>query len=212
MSTTQQLSERLQRLYAAVGAVLGRDEVSSFKPQVTDACPPDQLPEFLKTSSRRFKLTSWDFGGGIPQAELDNKAWAAIHNTSIFYDHCCTWAHQNNIARDEVNAVTAGCLALRIIRDLDVSEKHPQTRANTCGLSPQLANIQRVLQIRSSQSTQSKATSVGGIVVVGGDPGLAIIGDVINGRTGKTVHAFPDIIEEGIAAWETFLRSKGALS
>lgn len=143
--TTEELSARLQRIYAAIGAVIDKQATATFKPKVELA--PDG---YLQSAE-------WSFGAGVPAAESQIIAWTAIHNTAMFYDHCLHWAQSNGVAADEVHAVTANCLALRIIRDLYNSDKHPQGRPNTSGLSPKLRDARCVLRITANQCTRCSA-------------------------------------------------------
>jgi hypothetical protein len=196
---TATLSDRLQRLYAAIGEVIDKDDVKNIKPQFTYG--PDGS----------WSAVRWNFSDGMTTAELANKAWTAIHNTATLYNHCRTWAQRNGIAADEVDAVTANCLALRIIRDLDNSDKHPEARPNTSGLSPKLQNVTRALRITAPPGGQVKVFVPIGGGVSGEGASLAIVGAVVNDRNGQVVHRFPEVIEEGLAAWEAFLRSKNVL-
>ena len=197
-TATSQPFERLQRLYAAVGQVIDKEDVRRVKPQVTLGANGTLSSFFVH------------FGGEMPKADLESRAWNAIHQLATFASHCHAWAQQNGVAKEEVTAVTENCLALQIVRDLDTSDKHPAVRANLSGLSPRLANVARVLRITSRPAETPKSAVVGGVVVRGGEPSLTIIGDIVNDRNGQRVHGFPEVVEEGIAAWESFLRSKGA--
>jgi hypothetical protein len=149
--------------------------------------------------------------GTSSQAEMDNLGSSAIHNISIFYDHCYQWASAPGSVSSisEVQAVSMGSKAIQIIRDLDNKEKHPHQTPSLSGFTPVLENVFRCLAFTDSLEVSQYYS---GEVKFAGDISYILTGTVRNTKTQEEIGQLDTILDDAVTAWELFLTRKGLLA
>jgi len=185
--------ERIARMYAAIGST-AETELEIFQ-------------TYLEMHPDAFRLDI-KFGGDQSQAQLKNLVFSAIHNTSMFFDHCKEWAKDptNGISVDEVMAVTDASEELKIIRFLDNKDKHSEKRS--ANFLPVLEDVSCRLIARDSFSMTHY---LNGDVKFEGDMGHVVCGIVRNSVNQVILGDVHDILVTGVNAWEQFLTENGLL-
>lgn len=191
-STTKELQARIRIVQSAISRSLEKDTSTT---------------EVTRTSGTTAKI---DFNKELSEAALWEIALSMIHNVSVIYDHCYTWAEKTGVNTVEVKNVTANCEALRILRDLDISDKHPTNRASKSGLSPKLQTVFQFLRLTGEDAKLSFSIKDG--VSISGDASLIVSGIIIDEKTGKEIGDLADLTQKGVLAWEAFLKNKGIIS
>src|SRR5581483_6670623 len=107
------IEKRIAQLYAAIGQV-----------SAVELKPPNVKFAHIRSLQGQTVGCHLNFDIATPDAELEFFANAAVHTLSAFYDACMNFAQQRGIPAPDVQAVTANCLELRVIRDLDNFYKH----------------------------------------------------------------------------------------
>ena len=82
MTTTDDLNQRLDRIYAAIEAVKESD-LSKIPPKIV--------------TGEGFLAISQDFRGSLSDADLSNSAHTLIHNIANLPDHLKRWAAKNRV-------------------------------------------------------------------------------------------------------------------
>jgi hypothetical protein len=190
--TTEQLQSRIIQMYEALGLTI-EERLSEINTQV----------EMNAAGEAVINLN-----GDRTQENFQNSAKFAIYDIAVFYNHCCQWAQNTKGTTDDAEAVTENSRALRIIRDLDNTNKHPPHIANSSGDSPVLEDVRRALVVRGPMTYTQMFT---GESRFEGDLHFEISGTIKNSRTGKVVGQLADILTEGVEAWEKFLTANQLL-
>jgi hypothetical protein len=193
-----ELSKRLDNIYAAVEGT-SADDMDKIKAELQEPAPGEHKPPLVL-----------DIQGEMSDSQIRNAAMTAIRELALFYTYCIPWATQRGISKDEVDKVTANCVALRIARDLDNNEKHPGSKNNTSLVNPILTDIRRVMLLDLSKpgflffdpytaKVESKSVQ------------RVIHGAINNSQTGAYVMDLKTMLEQGTRAWEDFLRTHAAI-
>ncbi|MGO9935150.1 MAG: hypothetical protein ACLPV8_25510 [Steroidobacteraceae bacterium] len=188
----QEIQDRVERMRAAVGDTKTTD-TSDIK--VAHGVLPDG----------HVWGVFWDFQCDVPPAQLQNIAQSAIDNVHKMYEHCEHYAATHSISASEVKAVYQGSRALKIISDLHNLDKHAAQAPNQSGVSPRLSQVRRVPWINPGKGRIEFEFPSGAKRLVG-DAYFVIDGPVMSMRTNKKVTTLGEILEEGVSAWEGFLR------
>jgi hypothetical protein len=195
--------DRLQRIYAAVGATVEGD-LSKFPPKIV-------------SDERGFSLYQ-DFLGGLNPAQLSNLAHDVIHNIANLQDHFRRWAPNNGHDPKLVDQAVSNSFPLRVIKDLSNNDKHgyPPRGGGHSGKAPKLVDVKRSLEVTSGTEAGSGIavilTSQGPQVVTsgGGRATVVITGTVVDGR-GATLGNLHDFAAEALRVWEHELQNLGVL-
>lgn len=194
------LTHRIQRIYAAVGAIEEND-LRKFKAQV------------INDGRRRGFYQDWR--GGLSNEEISNIAYSLIHNIANLQGHLRKWADHNSQDKTKVEAAFNNSQALRIIQDLSNNDKHgyPPRNGGHSGKSPRIDKVERVMRMTvkggkksfvsltlNRQGFPQKAGSGTAKVIITGDI-LDIDGNNI-GDLNKTAL-------EAIKVWESVLDDFG---
>jgi hypothetical protein len=203
MSSAEVIS-RLQRIYAAVDAIVEGD-LTKFAPTVFQ-------------DDQRFAVLH-EFSGGLTPAEIENLAQSVIANIASLHDHLRGWTRRNGHDPNRISDVLATSLPLRIIYDLWNNDKHGiPTRPGALGRSekaPRLIEIRRTLRLTTGPVTGSAVamtfSPLGPIQVAGtGSAQVVITGQVVDAQ-GSIIGDLYDLEIAALEAWECELTSLGVL-
>ena len=200
---TDDLIFRVQRMYAAVGAVEEAD-VSKFMAQEID------------DGHRRGFYQDWS--GGLSKEEMTNIAQSLIANMASLENHLKKWAHHNGKDEMKVEDAYKSSSALKVIKDLWNNDKHGYNsqRVGDSGLSPRVGEIYSTLRLTvggsekpsavwvtmSPQGVPKKSESGSGTAKV------VISGDIID-RDGNKIGNLHDTALEAVEVWENVLDGLG---
>lgn len=192
--TLADLMERLRRMYEAIGDT-----------NATRLHDGDILGRELLSPEGRPVGVKWDYEF---EKRAPGLAMAAIHGAALFQNHCLTYAKEHGIPRAEVDDVAKNCVEVRIIRDLDNNDKHPESDNNSSGLNPKIRNINSTMQL-GERPMQWK-------IVLGRsmewDTGGAVKGvtaEIVNEKTEEVVGELTATLSRAVGAWEEFLKRRG---
>ncbi len=196
-----ELLQRIRRIYSSVGAV-----------EETD---PNKLKAAVIITD---KITAvyQDFRGGLNDAELSNLAYMLISNIANLRNHLRKWAVNNGKDKKKVDETFNQSLELRIVQDLSNNDKHgypPRSNGGESRKSPQLININRVMQLKTQKkkgSTSGMTLGVDGVPKFFGD-GTAkaiITGDVVDDKNDR-IGDLHTIATKAVEAWEQLLADFG---
>ena len=196
---SNELSERVNRIYAALEGVREED-LAKFPPTVV-------------TDEGRVYIWQ-DFRGGATDSELANAAILLIHNVAHLPDHLKKWASRNGMNKSKVDSALQASRAFLILKDLSNNDKHgyPPRGGGHSGVSPHVAEFRRSLRL----TTQPREGSSVGIILtteglkqVGdGTSQVIITGDVLDAG-GSNVGDLHDLAVEAVEAVEALLRDFG---
>lgn len=191
---------RVQRLYAAIGAVEEAD-ISKFMPKVIN-------------DGHRIGFNQ-DWSGGFSEAELANFAHSLIHNIASLEGHIKKWATQNGQDKAKVDDAFNSSLALKIIKDLWNIEKHPYPPRDGghSGKSPRADKIEGQLQLTTRAE---KGSFVGltftpqGVPKILGDGTAKVIisGDILD-KDNNNIGGLHSTALEAVKVWESVLSDFG---
>lgn len=193
---------RIGRIYAALRAIK-EDDPNKLKATV------------IQTD--KIKAVFQDFRGGFSDDELANQAHAAIHNIANLCDHLRRWAGDNGQDKTKVDHAVKNSLELQIILDLSNNDKHgyPPRNGGRSGKSPQVTNINRVMQLQ----TQAKKGSMMGMTIgpggvpkfIGDGTAKAVVtGDVIDSNKHRIGDLY-EIANKAVDTWEQLLADFGVI-
>jgi len=191
---------RVQRLYAAIGAVEETD-ISKLKTTVTS--DGDQISFYQ------------DWSGGRSEQELANTAHSLIYNIANLRSHLKKWAAHNGQDKARVDTEFNNSKALQVIADLSNNDRHgypPRNRGHS-GQSPRLRKIVSILELTTKAE---KGSSVGltftpqGVPKILGDGTAKVIisGDILD-RDGNNIGNLHETALEAVEAWESVLSDFG---
>ncbi|MBU2536487.1 MAG: hypothetical protein ABIK32_01390 [Chloroflexota bacterium] len=128
------LTDRINRIFAAVGAVQETD-ISKFKPKV------------IKDGHRVGFYQDWM--AELNDADVANFAISLINNIASLEYHLKKWADRNGQDKTIVEKAFANTQELKIIHDLWNNEKHgyPPRKPSKSGLCPRVDKFNRILQM-----------------------------------------------------------------
>lgn len=197
--SVEHLSDRLERIYAAVGANVSQDFESS----------PSQIVE---GTDGEFSVIQ-DFAGGRSPAELNNLAYSAIHNIANFCAVLNKWFVEQGHGSKQANRIAAKHPAIQVIRDLSDFDKHPHPR-NDGGYSkraPKMQNLRGELWLGAGAGIRF---TQGGVLPFRAKEGTAakmvVTADIV-ASDGTAIGDLYTLEEEAVTAWETELRVLGLL-
>lgn len=197
------INNRIRRLYASLDYMKERDMES--------------LPAKITIDHSVIEMYQ-DFSGRKKPEDLENDAYQIINNIANIYEYLNKWAELNNKDKSEVDEVLEKSEAIKIVRDLWNSDKHPYPRRDGgySKLNPKLQNIRRVIQLQTKaekgsyiQMTHGK----GGIPYVSGNgSSVAVLTGEIVDNNEKIIGDFRSIILEAVRDWETAFSEFGILN
>jgi hypothetical protein len=197
------ISERISRIYAAIGAIEEHD--------------PNKLKATV-IQTEKIKGVFQDFRGDFSDDDLCNQAHIVIHNIANLRDHLQRWAAHNGRDKTKVDQTISGCFELQILKDLSNNDKHPYPPRDggRSGRSPKLTEINRVMLL---QTQAKKGSMIAMTIGAGGVPkfvgdGIAkavITGDVVD-KDNNRIGDLYDIAQKALAAWETLLADFGLVA
>jgi hypothetical protein len=200
--TNDELQVRLQRIYAAVDAVI-ETNIRKAKPVVR--------------SDENISIFFQDFRGGLSDAEMENMAYSFIHNLANLRDHIRNWMKKNGRNPNQIDTFISTTLPVAIIQDLSNNDKHgyPPRNLGFSGKSPKLVNVNRIMQLNTGTEPGSSVLvtftpSCKQRVSGSGSATLVITGDILDIR-GNVIGNLHIIQNDALNAWEGFLRSLGLL-
>lgn len=192
---TEELVDRLHRIYAAVEAAVEGD-LSKFPPRVT-------------VGEHNFRVYQ-DFLGGLTEPQLSNLAHAIIHNIANLRDHLRHWARKNCQNQNDIDKTITNCPALQIIIDLSNNDKHgyPPRDGGHSKRSPKLVEVKRVLTI--GPGTALIFTPNGLKQTTSGDGSSQVIVDgTVVDINGVPIGDLYDLWNEALKAWEQQIKAFG---
>ena len=203
--TAGEASVRLQRIYAALDAVIDND--------INKALP-------VLISSTQGRGVFQDFRGSLSDAELENLAHSVIHNIANHRDHTRSWVVKSakGVNKQQVDEFLKANESVAVIQDLSNNDKHgyPPRNGGFSGKAPRLTNLRRVMRLTTRAGPEgSVAFSIapsGEQRVAGtGSANLIVTADVLN-SDGTSIGDLYTIQLKAIEAWEQFLRELGVFS
>ena len=189
---TSEISERIGRLYSAVGATSSPD-LSQVRARI--------VPTGMEI----------DFSAGASPAELSNAAHTAIHAVGHLGDHIRKWARASGHDPSAVSKTVDGSYALQVIIDLSANDKHgyPPRDGGRSRVAPRLTRVFRMLQMQAGPGIGSTASVIYRFdgtppKVEGGRVLLVISGEVVD-KQGRKLPELAELLTDAIAAWEALL-------
>jgi len=199
---TDEVLERLHRIYAAVDAVEEGD-LGKFAPMIFEA--------------GRIVGVYQDFVGGLTPAELSNLTHSVIHNIANLRDHLKHWAKKNGHDPKHIDHAINNSLSLQIIRDLSNGDKHgyPLRKPTWSGKEPKLMDVRRILRMTTAPVAGSRVvmtlTSEGLKQVAGtGSTKVIITGQIVDSNDAMIGDLY-GVELKALDAWEQMLKELGIL-
>ena len=192
--TLDAIHARLERIYAAIH----QTEPIAFKSS-------DIEQTVVKGPDGRFLFWSMDYKFDRSDADLMNIAMSAINNIAVFRSYCIPYGATHGIAKEEVNKVVEESLALRIISDLHNLEKHPGTPMNFSGVQPRLTGVTQGPYLEEGKGCITLDIMTGKTIVEG-EVHIVLGGSIVHAGTGAEIIKVDQLLNDGIAAWESFLK------
>ncbi len=187
----QELTNRLKRIYAALGDVTNLD---------IDMAPPTAWAD-----ERSFGIFQ-DFSGGKSQDQFDNEVTLVLSAFAWLPDRARAWLKSKGEEKRDVNTFMESTLSVALMWDLANVDKHGKSGHTTfSGKSPRLLNARRVMRMTGSGLF---IMTPGGSQHTRGKNNLVLTGEVMD-QDGTKIMDFDDLIDEALLAWEQFLESKG---
>ena len=197
------ISQRINRIYAAIGAVEESD--------------PKKLRAAI-VETDKIKAVDQDFRSGLSDEELSNQAYLLIYNIANLGDHLLQWAAQNGHDKNKVHEALDRSFELQIIKDLSNRDKHgyaPRNGGNS-GRSPRLTEINRVMRLQ----TQAKEGSMimmtigpGGIPeFIGDGSARAVVTGQIVDNSDNLIGDLYDFVTKAVEVWEKVLVDFGLIT
>jgi hypothetical protein len=198
--TPQELHTRIRRVYAAI------DPLHDFD--------IGKLPAKVVQNERGIGMFQ-DFSGGLTKEDIENLAYAVVHNIANLQDHLRRWAANNGMDEKKVDATVNGSLPLQLIKDLSNNDKHgyPPRRGGRSGAAPQLVNLGRRMRLTPGPEAGSKIMMTfapdGTPRISGSGVAYAVLtGDVVD-RDGEPMGDLWEIEQNAVKAWEALLADFG---
>ena len=194
------LTSRVQRLYAAIEATEGTD-ISKFMPKV------------ISDSSRVGFYQDWS--GGRSDAELANTAHMLIYNIANLKDLLKKWADRNGKDKTKVDDAFKSSQGLKIIKDLSNNDRHgyDAKKPGNSGKSPRVDRITSIMQMTTKPekgSSVSLTFNRQGVPQIAGSGTAKVIitGDILD-RAGNKIGDLHDTALESVKIWESILGDFG---
>lgn len=203
--SSDEVVSRLQRIYAAVDAIVEGD-LTKFRPVVFQ-------------DEQRIGLLH-EFSGGLTASEIENLAQSVIANIASLHDHLCGWARRNGHDPNRIRGVLATSLPLQIITDLWNNDKHgvPSRTGDRgkSGRAPRLIEIRRTLRLTTGPMAGSAVAMTflpSGAIQTGGTGAAQVVitGQVVDSQ-GAAIGDLYDLEVAALEAWEHELTSLGLLT
>lgn len=194
------LTDRINRIFAAVGAVQETD-ISKFKPKV------------IKDGHRVGFYQDWM--AELNDADVANFAISLINNIASLEYHLKKWADRNGQDKTIVEKAFANTQELKIIHDLWNNEKHgyPPRKPSKSGLCPRVDKFNRILQMTTKPekgSSMRLTFNMQGIPQIKGSGTAKVIitGDILD-KDGNKIGDFHNTAMKALEAWEKVLAAFG---
>ena len=194
------LNLKVQRLYAAIGAVEETD-ISKLRPKVID--DGHQIGFYQ------------DWSGERSNAELSNIAYSLISNIANLKDNLKKWAANNGKDKAQVDDAFNNSEALKIIQDLSNNDKHgyPPRNGGHSGKSPKVEKINSIMQMTTKAERGSPVgltfTPQGFPIILGNGTAKVIISCDIMDRDGNKIGDLHKTALEAVKVWENVLGDLG---
>ena len=191
---TDELTFRIRRIYAALGAVKEND-ISKFKTQV------------IKDSCRVGFYQDWK--GGLSDEEISNFAMSLVHNVANLRDNLRKWAANNSKDKTKVDSAFKVSQVLKVIQDLSDNDKHgyPPRDGGFSGKSPRVEKFERVMSMSTKggkESFISLTFNRQGVPQVSksgtGEAKVIITGDILD-RDGNKIGDLHETLLKAIKDW-----------
>ncbi|UCD57631.1 MAG: hypothetical protein JSV16_00545 [Candidatus Hydrogenedentota bacterium] len=198
-----EISDRIKRIYSAIGAIEEHD-ANKLKAKIVE--------------TEEFKGVFQDFRGALTDADLWNLAHMLIDNIAKLRDHLRKWAERNGKDKRKVDEAIASSLALQIILDLSNNDKHgyPPRNGGHSRRSPRLAHVKRVMQLRTRAQKGSiigmRLGADGKPEVFGDGRAAAVVSGEVVDKENVQLGDLYGIARKGVQAWEKLLRDFRASS
>ena len=194
------LNLKVQRLYAAIGAVEETD-ISKLRPKVID--DGHQIGFYQ------------DWSGERSNAELSNIAYSLISNIANLKDNLKKWAANNGKDKAQVDDAFNNSEALKIIQDLSNNDKHgyPPRNGGHSGKSPKVEKINSIIQMTTKAERGSSVgltfTPQGFPIILGNGTAKVIISCDIMDRDGNKIGDLHKTALEAVKVWENVVEDLG---
>lgn len=190
------LTDRIDRIYAALGAVQEPD-VSKFKPKMIN-------------DGRRAGFYQ-DWMGELTEADVTNFAISLISNIASLEYHLKKWADHNGRDKTVVDETFADSPELKIIHDLWNNDKHgyPPRTPSKSRLCPRVDKFNRILQMTTKPekgSSMRLTFNKQGVpqIAGAGTAKIIITGDILD-KEGNKIGDFYNTVLKALEAWENVL-------
>ncbi|MDA0270280.1 MAG: hypothetical protein O2919_04545 [Chloroflexi bacterium] len=201
MPNQDEVLSRLNRVYAAL------DE--SIEADLT------QFPAQVISDGGLFGILQ-EFHGGLTPAQIENLAYAVIHNITNLIDHLKRWARGNSNDLGPILRAEHGSLALQILRDLSNNDKHGYSPRHTSrsGKSPQLREVGRPLRMTTGSAAGSSVAFVftpeGPKLIShgGGSAAVVITGSIVD-RDGQPLGDLYEVELQALTVIEALVHELG---
>jgi hypothetical protein len=192
------LRQRLQLLYAAVGAAVTRDV--------------ERVPgRLLVTNQARHCVQ--DFSMGKSSAQIANAAQLLIYNIAHLKDHLKRWGEQHGKEPREVEEQINRTPALQIVVDLSNIDKHGEASKHRRYDKPiELRNVRNILRLSAGGGAPGAAGLLGEKVVTSGAGNATVLltGEIVD-EQGDLVGGLDRVADEAVQAWEEFMQRYGCI-
>lgn len=136
------------------------------------------------------------------------RMYEAIGDTNATRLHDGDILKEHGIPRAEVHDVAKNCVEVRIIRDLDNNDKHPESDNNSSGLNPKIRNINSTMQL-GERPMQWKIVLGRSMEWDTGEAVKGVTAEIVNEKTEEVVGELTATLSRAVGAWEEFLKRRG---
>ena len=182
------LSSRLERVYAAIGSKVDGDVQRYVKVTVDGQIAGTQYDAVLT------------FDGGQSNAQIENVVSTTTEHLAKLKDHLKNrLGEKKNLVEEKIN----DSLELQLVMDLSNAEKHgyplDTERSNR---SPRMQNIQTSLVVPPQEQVGINLKT--GEIVELGNCYIEIQGEVVD-NNGEMIYRWPKLVEKALEEWERFI-------
>ena len=197
-----ELTLRIKRIYAALGAVKEKD-LNKLKAKV------------IQDGSKIGFYQDWE--GSLSYEEISNYAISLIHNVANLKDNLKKWAKRNGKDKNRIELIFNDSQALKVIQDLSNNDKHgyPPRDGGFSGKSPKVEKFERVMRMSAKGGKGSfismtfNKQGVPQVSKSGTSEAEVIITGKILDRDKNEIGELYEILSKAISDWGELLREFG---
>jgi hypothetical protein len=143
--------------------------------------------------------------GGDDQTEAINQTFLIISNLAKLKDHLKKLLVSKGGSGSDIENEIDQSEHLKLVVDLDNTEKHGKGRDSRSGKHPSLSNIGRALSSKSGQSMSFTIDPFSGAFQTEGDVAIVITADILD-NNGNKICSLEELVNKSIETWEHIIQ------